>query len=51
MKDIENLVSCFSIIRASDYDKWTKVMFMIVNELGQAEEEIFCEFSKKITNY
>jgi hypothetical protein len=47
MKDIENLVSCFSIIRATDYDKWTKVMFMIVNELGQTGEDIFCEFSKK----
>lgn len=50
-KDIAKLISCFSGERATNYDKWVQVMFMIVNELGKEGEDLFLEFSKKSTTY
>lgn len=45
--EIENLISCFSETRATEYEDWLKVMFMIANELGINGENLFLKFSKK----
>jgi hypothetical protein len=50
-KDIESLIKCFSIERASQYDMWLNAMFMIANELKEDGEDLFIEFSKKSPNF
>ena len=49
--DIENLIKCFSIERATQYDTWLNAMFMIANELKEDGEDLFIEFSKKSPSF
>jgi hypothetical protein len=49
--DMEKLISCFSVTRATDYNMWLGVMFMIANEMGDAGEQLFLDFSKKSPSF